>query len=146
MRYDTIIDSRDLANRLEELREMKQAIEDAEERLQRLRIVENPSDNELEQAEKALEDAKEAFGEDEASELKDLENAESEIPEFTSGNTLVPRDEWIEYVEELVKDIGDLPKKIPHYIVIDWEATAKNIEADYSEIEIQGTTFLYRNC
>ena len=40
-----------------------------------------------------------------------------------------------EFVEELLKDIGDLPHDLPHYIYIDWEKTAECIMQDYFEID-----------
>ena len=69
-----------------------------------------------------------------------------EVSEWHNGATLIDENDFEEYCQELCSDIGDLPKEIPHYIVIDWEATANNIRADYSEIDYQGTTYLYRNC
>lgn len=55
------------------------------------------------------------------------------------------RDSYFEdYARELVKDIGDLPRGIPNYIVIDWEATARNIRMDYTPIEFDGVTYWVR--
>jgi len=51
---------------------------------------------------------------------------------------------FTEYAEDLVKDIADLPRDIPNYIVIDWEATAENLKADYTAIEYGNVTYLYR--
>ena len=38
-----------------------------------------------------------------------------------------------EFVEELLTDIGDLPRDLPCYIHIDWERTARDIMMDYVE-------------
>lgn len=57
---------------------------------------------------------------------------------------LISANYFTEYARELVSDIGDMPREIPSYIVIDWEATAKNLLADYSEVEYEGVTFYYR--
>lgn len=57
---------------------------------------------------------------------------------------LIPEEDFTDYVEELVSDIGDLPREIPAYIVIDWEETAQNVRVDYSEVEFQGDTYLFR--
>lgn len=55
------------------------------------------------------------------------------------------RDSYFEvYAQELVEDIGDMPNGIPNYIVIDWEATARNIQQDYTTIEIEGVTYWFR--
>ena len=40
--------------------------------------------------------------------------------------------------------VGDMPKEIPHYIVIDWEATANNLRADYTTIEWGDQTYYVR--
>jgi hypothetical protein len=51
---------------------------------------------------------------------------------------------FTEYAEDLVKDISDMPRDIPSYIEIDWEATARNIRQDYSSVEFDGETYWYR--
>lgn len=58
--------------------------------------------------------------------------------------TLIHEDYFTEYCEDLIKDIGDLPRNIPRYIEIDWESTAENIKQDYSYIEIDGKKYYYR--
>lgn len=58
--------------------------------------------------------------------------------------TMIAEHYFTDYAEELLKDCGDLPQEIPHYIEIDWEATADNIKVDYSAIEIDGTTYYFR--
>jgi hypothetical protein len=58
--------------------------------------------------------------------------------------TLIADSYFVDYCEELVSDIGDMPREIPSYIEIDWEATANNIKVDYSEIEIDGDTYYFR--
>jgi hypothetical protein len=40
--------------------------------------------------------------------------------------------------------IGDMPKEIPSYIVIDWDATAENIQADYTSVDFDGVTYWIR--
>ncbi len=51
---------------------------------------------------------------------------------------------FVEAMQELCEDIGDMPKGFPHYMVIDWEATADNLRADYSSVEFDGVTYWYR--
>jgi hypothetical protein len=51
---------------------------------------------------------------------------------------------FTEYAMDLLKDIGDLPKDIPHYIAIDEEKTAENIQQDYSSVDFNGGTYWYR--
>ena len=38
-----------------------------------------------------------------------------------------------EFVRELLESCGDIPKDLPAYIHIDWEATARDIMMDYTE-------------
>lgn len=37
------------------------------------------------------------------------------------------------FTQQLLEDIGDIPADLPHYLVIDWEATARAIMMDYHE-------------
>lgn len=72
--------------------------------------------------------------------------------EFWDGDwypvTLIRDHYFTDYCRELVQDIGDLPKDIPAYIAIDWEATADNLRVDYSSLEIacndRWVTYWYR--
>lgn len=65
--------------------------------------------------------------------------ASDELPQYTP---LVPDADWSGYVQELLEDAGEV--KVPHYVVIDWDATAENIQQDYSSIEINGVTYWWR--
>jgi hypothetical protein len=58
--------------------------------------------------------------------------------------TLIHESYWVDYCEEMLKDIGELPQDIPWYIEIDWEKTAGHIKVDYSECDFDGQTFYYR--
>ena len=86
------------------------------------------------------------FTEEQQDELTELEAVISEIGEdyASDGVTLIPESEFVEYVEEMLKDCGELPRDIPHYIVIDWDATADNIKQDYSSLGFERVTYLYR--
>lgn len=72
-------------------------------------------------------------------ELSDL------IQEVGKADYLIHDSHFEDYVEELLRDCGDVPDKLPWYVVIDWEATAKNIRGDYSELEWDGHTYLYQD-
>ncbi len=117
---DDIIDSRDVIARIEEL----EAIDGIEEQIDAL--VES----------------------DEATELVALRELQSEAEGYSDdwryGACLIRRSYFVDYCEELCKDIGDLPKEIPHYIEIDWKATADNIEADYTSVDFDGVEYLVR--
>ena len=58
--------------------------------------------------------------------------------------TLIRDSYFVEAMQELMQDIGDLPRNIPDYLAIDWEKTADNLRVDYSSIEIDGTDYWYR--
>jgi len=84
---------------------------------------------------------------DEADELRNLlalkEEAEGYC-EWGYGATFVRADHFVEYCQELVQDIGDLPRGIPSYIEIDWEKTAENIKMDYTSVEFAGVEYYIR--
>ena len=146
-----IIDTRDLHDRLEELKEMQEELQKKKDELAELNNYvpdedeQEEHDEKVEDLGKEIDDLESDFGKDEREELDELESMESEIPEWRHGETLIPEYEFVDYCEELCKDLGDVPREIPWWIEIDWDKTAENIKADYSEIEYQGTTYLYRS-
>jgi hypothetical protein len=58
--------------------------------------------------------------------------------------TLIGEHYFTEYAQDLLADCGELPRDLPHYIEIDWQATARNIRIDYSPVDIDGVTYWYR--
>jgi antirestriction protein len=58
--------------------------------------------------------------------------------------TLIRDSYFVEAMQQLCEDIGDFPNGVPGYYVIDWEATARNLQADYSSVEFEGVTYWYR--
>lgn len=58
--------------------------------------------------------------------------------------TLIRESYFTDYAQELLEDCGDIPRDLPHYIHIDWEATARDIKVDYTSTEIDGVTYFYR--
>jgi hypothetical protein len=66
--------------------------------------------------------------------------------DWTYGETLIRHDYWRTYVQELLEDCGDIPANIPHYIEIDWQATARNIAVDYTTISFDGVDYYIRSC
>lgn len=58
--------------------------------------------------------------------------------------TLIADPHFTDYARELLEDCGTIPRDIPDYIEIDWNATARNIRVDYSPIDIDGVTYWYR--
>jgi uncharacterized protein (UPF0335 family) len=149
---DDVIDSRDIIERLEELESERQdlvdAISDAQDEF-------NAAEDDAPEIRALLETmlihaitALNDWDNDNADELKALQalakEGEDYAEDWDHGATLVRESYFTDYCEELVSDIGDMPRKIPGYIVIDWEATADNLKADYTEIDFDGVTYLVR--
>lgn len=130
-----VLDSRDIIERLQELR-------DERDNLQAMI-------DEADEGDELPKDELQAWLDDNGDELKALESLESDCEGYSDwqyGETLIRRSYWVDYVRELLEDCGDIPKNIPWYVSIDWEATAKNIEADYAEVDFDGVEYLIRNC
>lgn len=134
---DNVIDSRDVIERISELESERDELQDA---------VDSADD------EKEKETAQEALDEwdcsDEGLEFKALqsfaEDASGYCSDWIHGASLIRESYFTEYTQELLSDIGDLPRDLPSYIVIDWEATADNIKADYTEVDFDGVAYLMR--
>jgi len=126
------LDTRDLQARLEELEsereDFQNTVNDAEE----------GEEKQTAQEELNVWDA------ENLEELEALRELKDEVSEWDDGNTLIPEEDWIDYVQELLIDTGDLPRNIPWYIEIDWDRTAFNIAQDYGEVDYLGTTYFYR--
>lgn len=58
--------------------------------------------------------------------------------------TIIRDSYFTEAMQELCEDIGDFPNGVPTYYVIDWEATASNLRADYTSAEFDGITYWFR--
>lgn len=117
LRGEVVIDSRDVIARIEELE----------------------TDRDL-----ALEDDQD-FDEEELDALIALREQCQDYEDWQYGATLVSWSYWEEYVRQLCEDIGDIPRNIPDYIVIDWQATADNIAQDYTEVDFDGESYYIRN-
>jgi predicted nuclease with TOPRIM domain len=73
---------------------------------------------------------------------EDLSGADDD---FEDGIILIAEENFTAYCKDLVEDIGDLPVLSTYVVVdIDWDATADNLRVDYSEVEFNGNTYLYR--
>ena len=170
------LDTRDLYKRQQELEDLKQTVETAAEELAEAEqgltekkgvlaaLEETPEDEitdaaleiaseEVADAESAvsdaqtnLDDAKIQFGEDEQTELAELDELESEVGrEWKHGEQLIPEDYFENHARELAVDLGSIPDdaKWP-CTCIDWEQAAEELKQDYSQADYQGTTYLFR--
>jgi hypothetical protein len=138
---DDVIDSRDLIARFDELQSEREAIADD---LDEMRDEETPDEGAISDKQAELEQ----WDADNGDELKALKSVCDECEgygDWRHGETLIRRSYWVDYVQELLQDIGDLPKDLPGYLVIDWEETAGNIEADYMTVDFDGVEYLMRS-
>jgi hypothetical protein len=85
---------------------------------------------------------------EDAAELAALGSVEKQgegyAADWHHGETLIHDDYFTRYAMELLADCGELPKDLPWYVVVDEEATARNIQADYSAIDFDGETYWIR--
>lgn len=83
---------------------------------------------------------------DEITNITDIERLEDEIgSEFNFGVTLIPEDDFTDYVEDILEEFGYNPKDFPSWIEINWEATAKNVKQNYSKLKYEGEYYLFRS-
>jgi hypothetical protein len=167
------LDTRDLYKRKCELEDLRDTLTDAREALEDAKQAFHESEKEepevtsegveawdkwsekndtLEDAASEAESNVEAalidFGEDEESELAELETLENEISEFRHGETMIPEDAFEDYARELAEDLGYMDSKTASswpFTCINWSEAADELRQDYSEAEYQGQTYLARS-
>ena len=154
---DNVIDSRDIIARIEELErdreDLENAITNAKESLEDFNDPTSAMDEDEREAQQetltAAIDALTDWDKDEDGQeltaLKALaEEAEGYSSDWNDGATLIAASCFVDYCQELCADLGEIPKDLPSYLVIDWEATAENLKEDYTEVDFDGTTYLVR--
>lgn len=143
--YNSILDSRDLEDRISDLEELELGIAEAKAALDNVESADDIEDlqNALAQAEANLAEQMKWD-----TELEDLRDARDEVPEWKYGATLIPDSDWVQYCQDLVEEVCDVPRNLPSYIAnnIDWDGVAKELAYDYSEITLNGVCYYYRNC
>ena len=147
-----ILDTRDLDKRKMELEALRDAVTEAEEALRDLEATgggdatDGDSQEEaISDAEGNLESAKEAFGDDEKTELAELENLESEISQWRHGEAMIPESEFEDYARQLAEDIGAIPDDAQWPCTcIDWERAARELAMDYFTVTYQGEDYYVR--
>ena len=85
------------------------------------------------------------------SEIEELNNlkrlaseCENDASDWQYGATLIRDSYFRDYAREMIEDCGDIPKELPYWIEIDWDATARNIRVDYTPVEFDGVTYWCR--
>ena len=126
MNDQDIIDSRDIIERIEELKELIEG-EGCEDACTEYKL--------------------------ELAMLEDLaDQGQSESSDWVHGETLIRRSYFVDYTEELINDCYEMPKQMHsgdwpfRHMTIDYEAAAKELEQDYSSIDFDGVEYLIRSC
>ena len=145
---ENIIDTRDIQDRIDELNDdidtLENEISDLSEEIDELDEDDPDDKNEIDLKLYDIEDKRGQI-EDLQEELSMLLDVKSEVPEFSYGETLIHESYWVEYVQDLCEDCGYISRDFPHWIAIDWDATADNVAMDYSTIELDGNTYYFRS-
>lgn len=63
---------------------------------------------------------------------------------FRDGVVFYHEDYFTDAMKSMLGDIGVLPNDVPGWLVIDWEATADNLRADYTEATFRGNEYWAR--
>jgi hypothetical protein len=147
---DSVIDSRDIIARIEELeadlgaahethRETGETNLEFEEWLQAVKADAGPAhENEH------WSDV------EELQELRRLASEAESSPDWEYGETLIADDYFVSYVEELINDCYEMPKEMnsgawPYrHMSINYEAAAEEAKADYFEVTFFGHVFWIR--
>jgi hypothetical protein len=126
MNDQDIIDSRDIIDRIEELKELIEG-EGCEDACTEYKL--------------------------ELAMLEDLaDQGQSESSDWIHGETLIRRSYFVDYTEELINDCYEMPKQMHsgdwpfRHMTIDYEAAAKELEQDYASIDFDGVEYLIRSC
>lgn len=129
-RYDDVIDSRDVIERIEELESVRDAAEEAAS-------VEGHSFG------------AEPFGADEREELAALEKLAEEAsgyaPDWQHGATLIRDSYFEEYARELAEELCLVDENTvwPHSC-IDWKQATRELQMDYTAVDFDGVTYWIR--
>lgn len=143
-KIETMIDTRDL---IEERNELKQQVLDSflEEFPQYEDMTEEFEDILFEEEE--IQSWKQDW-EEELEKIQEINDLEDEVcnGELDSGTTLILESEFTDYCEDLIKDIGDIPRDLPSFIDnnINWNGIAEDLKIDYTEVEFRGELYLFR--
>lgn len=147
------LDTRDLYKRKCELESLRDAVTTAREELEEAKAnlaesTEETEDKEaVSDAESNLEVAESDFGDDEKTELEELETLENEISEFMHGETMIPENDFEDYAREMAEGIhGKAVREAAWpFTCIDWTEAAEQLQQDYSTVEYQGKSYYVRS-
>jgi hypothetical protein len=156
--HEDQISVEDITDRVDDLKGERESLADAVEDAETdMTFASHGDGDETGELAETLATAKQALADwdasDDAAELKLLSGLLDQMKGYGGNHQwegdwypdyLIRRSYFVDYVEELVKDIGDMPDHVASYIAIDWQKTADNVEQDYSTIDYDGVEYLYR--
>ena len=129
---DSIIDSRDVIKRIEELKDERASIEEAQDKLS----------GEIADLLAEWDDSEEG---EELARLNKLADQSEESPDWAYGEALISDSYFEEYAQELAEDIGAIAKDASWPAsYIDWKAAAEALQQDYMSVEYGDTTYRIR--
>ena len=127
---DDVIDSRDVIERIEELESIQ------------AELVQQLSDGLISEADMLI------FDKEQGKELDMLRALADEASQYSNdweyGETLIHRDYFEKYMDEMVEECYEIPKNLPYWmsITLDYDA----LEQDYASVDFDGQEYLIRNC
>ena len=153
--YDDIIDTRDIIARIEELEAEREALVDAMEECKAANEYHN-SEGDMDAIEEhdlteAVDDLRAWDNSEEAAELAQLVAIMEELRGYGGDEqwrgdwypvTLIRDSYFEEYMDQLIDDIGDIPRDLPAYMRIELDYTM--LQQDYSSVDIDGASYWYR--
>ena len=166
--FNSSLDSRDIQEEIDNIESLKNDYESDLESLNdelndlesELYDIENEEDyddkqNDIDNKLEEIAENEDAVQECEADysryseELEELKALKDEVSNnsdegFEYGIQVIHEDDIDEHLHELLIDCGYIPKDLPSWIEIDWQATYDNMKQDYSELELNGNTFYVR--
>jgi hypothetical protein len=134
---DSVIDSRDVISRIDELEAER---DDARGEWDGESLTDKPD---------ALTEWEEDFGDELRALLKLQEEAEGS-PDWTHGETLIRDSHFTDYIEQLIDDCYELPKELTsgqwpwRHIQVDFEAAAEEAKYDYMSVDFDGVEYWIR--
>ncbi len=142
---DDVIDGRDIVARIDELEELEDAVNDAQDELDSANAEDGDDPEKLKEA---LASAQQDFDEELQKELKILREIVDEAgSELRHGEALI-RDSYFErHARELAEDVGDMSSKQASrwpFTCIDWEKAADELKQDYTSVDFDGVTYWTR--
>ena len=108
-------------------------------------VADESREHEREELSAAHDAAQDEFGEDEQTELAEIEEISTATSSFRDGEAMIPVEDFEEYAEQLAEDTGAIDRNASWPLNhIDWTAAAEALSADYTEVSYQGTDYYVR--